>query len=135
MILLLSFIFYLLSWSYQMIIKNCKCYNSKLLIYYVQLNMQFVIDYMWQELHCANLTFYFYFLLNKKNEVCDVDLSTQCHMIKMNNITCTIQSDCSSNEIIWVLLPSSHTFMVSYFCVIWSQVFINLKSRDHYKVN
>ena len=28
-----------------MIIKNCKCYNSELIIYYVQLNMQFVIDY------------------------------------------------------------------------------------------
>ena len=83
-----------------MIIKNCKCYNSELIIYYVQLNMQFVIDHMWEELHCANLTFIFYFLLNKKKEISDVDLSTQYHVMKMNNTTCTTQSDCSPSEVI-----------------------------------
>ena len=37
---------------------------------------------------CKPYFFYFLFLLKKKkNEVSDVDLSTQCHVIKMNNTT------------------------------------------------
>ena len=51
-----------------MIIKNCKCYNSELIIYYVQLIMQFVIDYMLQELHYANLTFFFFLFTKPKKK-------------------------------------------------------------------
>ena len=67
-----------------MIIKNCKCYNSELLIYYV--STKHAICHRLCVTRPALCKTYLFFT-KQKNEAFDMNLSTQRHVTKINNIT------------------------------------------------